>query len=68
MRPKLYATVSKNTTAVLHMVMREQDCNKSQAADFIAEYYSKMQNSLREKQVEETTELVIEKLREKKLV
>ncbi|WP_319508900.1 hypothetical protein [uncultured Methanolobus sp.] len=35
---------------------------------FIAEYYSKMQNNLREKQVEETAELVIEKLREKKLV
>ena len=63
MRPKLYATVSKNTTAVLHRVMREQDCNKSQAVDYIAEYYSKMQNSLRERQVEETAELVIEKLK-----
>ncbi len=51
MRPKLYATVSKNTTAVLHRVMKEQDCNKSQAVDFIAEYYSKMQNNLRERQV-----------------
>ncbi|MDY0385674.1 hypothetical protein [Methanolobus profundi] len=68
MRPKLYATVSKNTTAVLHRVMKEQDCNKSQAVDFIAEYYSKMQNDLREKQVEETAELVIEKLKLKKLV
>ncbi|MBP2030338.1 hypothetical protein J2755_001272 [Methanohalophilus levihalophilus] len=68
MRPKLYATVSKNTTAVLHRVMKEQDCNKSQAVDFIADYYSRMQNNLRAKQVEETTELVIEKLREKKLV
>ncbi|TGC07415.1 hypothetical protein [Methanolobus halotolerans] len=68
MRPKLYATVSKNTTAVLHRVMREQDCNKSQAVDFIADYYSKTQNSLREKQVEETVELVIEKLKLNKLV
>jgi hypothetical protein len=68
MRPKLYATVSKNTTAVLHRVMKEQDCNKIQAVDFIAEYYSKMQNNLREKQVEETAELVIEKVKLKKLV
>lgn len=48
--------------------MKEQDCNKSQAVDFIAEYYSKMQNNLRERQVEETAELVIEKLKLKKLV
>ncbi|WP_292465887.1 hypothetical protein [Methanolobus sp.] len=68
MRPKLYATVSKNTTAVLHRVMREQDCNKSRAVDFIAEYYSKMQNDLKKKQLEETAELVIEKLKLKKLV
>ncbi|MDG6243883.1 MAG: hypothetical protein QCH31_05770 [Methanolobus sp.] len=43
--------------------MREQDCNKSHAVDFIAEYYSKMQNSLLERQVEETAELVIKKLK-----
>ncbi|WP_154809813.1 hypothetical protein [Methanolobus vulcani] len=48
--------------------MREKDCNKSQAVDFIAEYYSKMQNNLRERQVEETAELVIEKLKMNKLV
>ncbi len=68
MRSKLYAKVSKNTTAVLHRVMKEQDCNKSQAVDFIAEYYSKMQNSLRERQVEENAERVIEKLKMKKLI
>ena len=68
MRPKLYATISENTTAVLHRIMKEQDCNKSQAVDFIVEYYSKMQNSLRMKQMEETAELVIEKLKLKKLV
>jgi len=60
--------MSKNTTAVLHRVMKEQDCNKSHAVDFIAEYYSKIQNSLRERQVEETAELVIEKLKLRKLV
>jgi hypothetical protein len=48
--------------------MKEQDCNKSQEVDFIAEYYSKMQNDLRERQVEETAELVIEKLKLEKLV
>lgn len=62
-RPKLYTTVSKNTTAVLHRAMKEQDFNKSQAVDFIVEYYSKMQNDLRKRQVGETAELVIEKLR-----
>jgi hypothetical protein len=67
-RPKLYTTVSKNTTVVLHREMKEQDCNKSQAVDFIVEYYSKMQNNLMERQVEETAELVIEKLKLKKLV
>ena len=35
--------------------------------DFIANHYSKMQNSLREKQVEETAELVIEKLKLQKI-
>jgi len=49
-------------------MMRLQDCNKSQAIDYIAEYYSKMQNNPREKQVEETAELVIEKLKLKKMV
>ncbi|WP_342304949.1 hypothetical protein [Methanolobus sp. ZRKC5] len=68
MRPKLYATVSKNTTTVLRRVMKEQDCNKSQAVEFIAEYYLKMQNDLREKQVEGTAEFAIEKLKLKKLV
>ncbi|WP_135388314.1 hypothetical protein [Methanolobus halotolerans] len=68
MRPRLYATVSKNTTAVLYRVMKEQDCNKSRAVDFIVEYYSKMQKDLRERQVEETAELVIEKLKLKKRV
>ncbi len=68
MRPKLYAIVSKNTTTVLCRVMKEQDCNKSQAVDFIAEYYSKMQNDLREKQVEGTAEFAIEKLKLNQLV
>ncbi|WP_342303649.1 hypothetical protein [Methanolobus sp. ZRKC5] len=48
--------------------MKEQDCNKSHAVDFIAEYYSKMQNNLKERQVEETAELVIEKLKMKNIV
>ncbi|AFV22780.1 hypothetical protein Mpsy_0569 [Methanolobus psychrophilus R15] len=68
MRPKLYATVSKNTTVVLHRVMKEQDCNKSRAVDFIADHYSKTQNDLKKKQMDETAELVIEKLKIKKLV
>jgi len=36
MRVKLYATVSKNRTAVLHRLMKEQDHNKSYSVDFIA--------------------------------
>ncbi|MDG6219579.1 MAG: hypothetical protein QCI00_09095 [Candidatus Thermoplasmatota archaeon] len=44
--------------------MKHQDCNKSRAVDFIAEYYSKRQNSLREKQVEKTAEPVIKKMTE----
>ncbi|MDG6244923.1 MAG: hypothetical protein QCH31_11145 [Methanolobus sp.] len=42
MKPKLYATVSKNKTVMLNRAMKEQDCNKIVVADFIAEYYSKM--------------------------
>ncbi|WP_340818462.1 hypothetical protein [Methanolobus sp. WCC4] len=42
--------------------------NKSRGGDFIVKYYSKIQNNLREKQVDETAELVIEKLKKEKKV
>ncbi|MCS3923868.1 hypothetical protein [Methanosalsum natronophilum] len=63
MRPKLYATVEKQTLVVLHNIMEENKCNRSEAIDFLANYYEKRR---RVDQLDEVADRVLERLKKRK--
>jgi len=67
MRSKQCLTLGRDTLSVVHRIMREQDCSKSRAIDYLAKYYSENE-SIRHKSdvlAEEIATKIMEKQKER---
>jgi hypothetical protein len=66
-RPRLESTVDGNTLAVIHRIMKEQNCKKSRAIDYLAKYYTESESRGHKSDMlaEEIATKIMEKQKEK---
>jgi len=67
MRSKQCLTLSGETLSIVHRIMKEQNCSKSKAIDYLAKYYTESESRGHKSDMlaEEIATKIIEKQKEK---